>query len=378
MSKKPTVLVTSAAGKTGTPTALQLLEKGFSVRAFVRAKDGRAERLAAAGAEIFVGDQYSLADMRRAMTGVQRAYHCLPVAPNGLHFGTVFAIAAREARLEHVVTLGQWLADPRHPAVGTREAWLNDELIKLLPDTTLTVNNVGWFADNYFLVLEPAAQLGVLPMPLGDGDVKKNAPPSNEDIAAVSVAALADPAHHAGKTYRPTGPALLSPNEIAATMGKALGRKVRYWNISEAMALKAFKAQNRLPFQYALLRYYFEDYRRGAFAVGAPSDAVQTVTSREPESFESIARRYAATRPEAVRSAGNRLRTLAFFARMLATPTPDMAAFEHARELPLLRDPLYSLDSPEWRATHGGGSDAPTLRSKATRPSISPVQSAVA
>ena len=126
----------------------------------------------------------------------------------------------------------------------TRETWLNDELIKLLPETTLIVINVGWFAENYFFALEPAAQLGILPLPLGDGDgdVKKNAPPSNEDIAAVSVAALIDPATHAGSVYRPTGPALLSPNEIAAVLSKVLGRKVRYQDIPEVLFLKALKA----------------------------------------------------------------------------------------------------------------------------------------
>ena len=36
MSKKPIILVTSATGRTGIPTVLQLLEKGFPVRAFVR------------------------------------------------------------------------------------------------------------------------------------------------------------------------------------------------------------------------------------------------------------------------------------------------------------------------------------------------------
>lgn len=217
---QPKILITSAAGKTGLPTALQLLDKGYPVRAFVRRDDTRTKRLRDAGAEIFIGDQYALNDMRQAMAGVQRAYLCAPTAPNGLHFGAVFAVAAAEAQLEHVVTLSQWLADHNHPSVATREVWLNDELVRLLPDTSHTVNNVGWFADNYFMVLEPAAQLGVLPMPLGDGDVKKNAPPSNEDIAAVNVAALIDPASHAGKVYRPTGPELLSPNEIAAVMGK--------------------------------------------------------------------------------------------------------------------------------------------------------------
>ena len=70
MSVKPKTLVTSAAGKTGLPTALQLLEKGYPVRAFVRRDDHRSRRLKEAGAELFVGDQYTLADMRRAMAGM--------------------------------------------------------------------------------------------------------------------------------------------------------------------------------------------------------------------------------------------------------------------------------------------------------------------
>jgi len=41
----------------------------------------------------------------------------------------------------------------------------------------------------------------------------RNAPPSNEDIARVAVAALMDPARHAGKSYRPTGPELLGAEE---------------------------------------------------------------------------------------------------------------------------------------------------------------------
>ena len=112
--------------------------------------------------------------MRKAMTGVQRAYHCSPTQTNTLHFGAVFAIAAAEAKLEHVVMLTQWTAEANHPSVMTREIWMNEQIMRQLPATTLTVINVGWFAENYFRgVLDTISQLGVWPMPLGDGDVKK-------------------------------------------------------------------------------------------------------------------------------------------------------------------------------------------------------------
>ena len=350
---KPRILVTSAAGNTGIPTTLQLLEKGFPVRAFVRSDDHRAKRLRDAGAEIFVGDQYSISDMRRAMDGVQRAYHCAPSAPNALHFGTVFAIAAREAGLEHVVMLAQWLSHADHPSMMTREVWLNEEVLRLLPVTTLTVNNVGWFAENYFMgVLEPAAQLGILPMPLGDGHVKKNAPPSNDDIAAVTVAALIDPAAHAGRIYRPTGPELLSPNEIAAVMGKVLGRTVKYMDVPEAMMLKALKVAGLAEMMPTQLRLYADEYRRGAFAVHAPSNVVEELSGREPEDFETIARRVVAARPEAVRTLGNKLKAIGNFMKILVTAKIDPGAVERRRDHVLLKSPTFVQDSQAWREQH--------------------------
>lgn len=355
MSKKPKILVTSAAGKTGLQTALQLLEKNCPVRAFVRRDDTRAQRLKAAGAEIFTGDQYAIADMRRAMAGIQRAYHCAPTAPNGLHFGAVFAVAAHEARIEHVVHLSQWLSDPHNPSLFTREVWLNERLLKIMPDTTHTEINVGWFADNYFWVLEPAAQLGLLPMPLGDGDIKKNAPPSTEDIAAVNVGALVDPARHAGKTYRPTGPELLSPNEIAEVMGKVLGRKIKYQNISEALFLKAVTALRPANFSFAALtqlRLYVEEYRQGTFAVGGPTRAVQEVAGRPAETFETIVRRIVAERPEARQNLGNKVAAIRSFLKIALTRKPDPDLIEQQRGHVLLNAPSFAYQSEEWRHGH--------------------------
>lgn len=356
MSDNPKILVTSAAGKTGLHTAMQLLKRGFPVRAFVRQNDHRAERLRSAGAEIFVGDQYRLADMRKAMIGVKRAYHCAPTAPNGLHFSNVFAVAAHENRIEHIVTLSQWLSQPEHPSLLTREVFLNDRILALLPDATLTTINVGWFADNYFMVLEPAAQLGLWTMPLGDGDQAKNAPPSNADIAAVAAGALADPANHDGKTYRPTGPALVSPNDIAAAMGRALGRKVRYLDIPEAMFLKALAALRPANFSedaVSQLQLYADEYRRGTFAVGGPSDAVEKVGGRKAEDIDTIARRVVAERPEARRSFGNTSRAVLNFMKILATPKPDTAAIVRRKGHVLLDGPQLCQDNAEWRASHG-------------------------
>ncbi len=355
MSSRPKILVTSAAGKTGLPTALQLLEKGYPVRAFVRRTDHRSQALERAGAEIFVGNQYAMGDMQAAMQGVQRAYQCAPTAPNGLHFNAVFTAAAFEADLEHVVTLSQWLSCRDHPSLFTREVYLADLLIRMRPDMTVTTVNVGWFADNYLMVLDMAAHLGLLAMPLGDGDAKTNAPPSNDDIASVAVGALCDPARHAGKTYRPTGPELLSPNQIAAAMGKALGRRVGYRNISEKMMLKALKAHppsNYSDAAVSQLKIYADEYRRGTFAVNAPTADVRVVGGREPKDFETIVREAVAERRDLRPGFVRKLQAMAGFIKLLATTPPDISSIETDKDFVLLNNPVFSQDDPDWCVTH--------------------------
>ena len=355
MSTHPKILVTSSAGKTGLPVALQLLEKGVPVRAFVRRNDHRAETLKRAGADVFVGNQYDVSDLRKAMQGVQRAYQCAPTAPNGLHFNAAFTVAAAEAELEHVVTLGQWLTSADHLSLFTREVYLSDALARLSPDTTVTSVDPGWFADNYLMVLDAAAHLGIFTMPLGPGNQKKNAPPSNEDIARVAVSALMDSRTHAGNRYRPTGPELLSPNEIAAVMGRALGRKVKYMDISEKMMTKALRANPPSNYSEAAvsqLAIYANEYRRGSFAVNAPTQDVAVVGGREPEAFEDIVRRYVAARPDLQPSFGRRLAAIIGFLKILATPALDLEKIQSDRDYVRPRQPRFSQESDEWAQTH--------------------------
>jgi uncharacterized protein YbjT (DUF2867 family) len=145
---KPKILVTSAAGKTGAATALLLLEKGYPVRALVRRDDARAERLRQAGAEVLAGSLEDIRDLRRAMNGVDRAYFCPPLEPGALRRATLFAVAAQEAKIEAVVQLSQWVADPIHPAAHAREKWLTTRMLSWLPGIGTITVRPGWFADN--------------------------------------------------------------------------------------------------------------------------------------------------------------------------------------------------------------------------------------
>jgi NAD(P)H dehydrogenase (quinone) len=339
---KPTILVTAASGKTGTATALQLLAGGYPVRAMVRREDARTERLRTAGAEITVGSLEDLADLRRCLSGVHRAYFCPPLLAGTLRRATLFAAAAQEVRLEVVVALSQWVADPLHPALHAREKWLSNHVLQTAGVDLVTVAP-GWFADNYMAVLEPVAQFGLMAMPLGDG---LNAPPSNEDIARVIVGALTDPGPHIGNSYRPTGPRLLAPSDIAATFATVLGRRVSYKNVSLTTFVKAAAALGYPDYVITQLYWFLQDYQRNAFGRGAPTEAVLEVGGSPPEDFEQIVRRYVNHSAVTKRTVGAKLRAALHLMRAAAARAPEIdntSTITHA---------TLAVESPIWLQSH--------------------------
>ena len=288
----PKILVTGATGKTGSAVVTQLLAKGVPVRALVRTLDRRSAALAASGAEVVIADIFDPGQLLDAMRGVQRAYYCPPYHPFVIQSASAFAVAARETGLEQIVGLSQWLAGPNHPSLLTRQVWLIDRMFAALPGISHTVINPGFFADSPYLEMMPfAAHLGVFPLPVAGES--RDAPPSVDDIARVAVTALLDPGHHAGKSYRPTGPKLLSVTEMIAVISHVVGRKVRQVRTPLWMFYKAAKAQGAEPILLSGLRHYFRDLDRGAFAVGAPNDTIGELTGKDAEDFETNARRHA-------------------------------------------------------------------------------------
>jgi uncharacterized protein YbjT (DUF2867 family) len=349
---KPTILVTGATGKTGSAVVAQLRERKWPVRAVVRSLDARSARLERLGAEIAVADIFDYDALRAAMAGTSRSYFCPPFHPHMLQGAVTFALAARDAGLESIVSLTQWLASPSHPSHSTRQHWLVDRFFAQLPDVKLTIVNPGLFADSPYLALMPyAALLGVFPMPAQGAS--RNAPPSAEDIARVSVAALLDPATHAGKTYRPTGPELLSLDDMVGIIGGVLGRRVRHVPLPLWMFFKAARMDGYDPFSLIAFGAYMHELNAGAFASNAPTGDVLAVTGREPESFETVARRYAAS-PHVRRTFPNVARAAARFMTVPFRPGLDPARYAAQLSLPAAAAPLYDLESERWKAEHLG------------------------
>lgn len=349
MTTKPRVLVTSAAGRTGAVATIELLRRGFPVRAFVRRDDARAAQLRRAGAEIFVGDLFDLRDAEKALVGVRRAYHCPPFAPNLLHGATVFALAAEQAKLELVVLMSGWNPHPAHPSMLTREHWLANHVYRWMPSVGVIHLNPGLFAFTYLLGLPAIVHLGRLLLPFGDG---LNAPPSNEDIGHVAAELVANPDGRIGRSFRPTGPEAITPQQAADALGRVLGRTVTYQHTSVKMFAKAAAALGSPIFEVTNVRHYAAELAGGTFAVGAPSGHVEELCGRPSEDFETIARRYLAN-PELIApglSAGTRLGAMALLVRIARTRVPDLDTWDHDHDIHRLSNPRFAHENPEWVA----------------------------
>jgi NAD(P)H dehydrogenase (quinone) len=346
--RRPMVLVTGATGKTGTVVAAELLRAGYPVRAMVHREDSRSARLKAQGAEIAVAEMSDVERIGEALKGIQRAFFVPPYDPYMIQGALAFAVAAKDSRLEHIVGLTQWLASPSHPALMTRQLWLVDRLFSMTPGIAHTIVRPGFFADNYLVLTRSAAHLGLFPWIYG---ASRNAPPSTEDIARVAVAALLNPARHAGKAYRPTGPQLLGAREMADAIGRAVGRSVKVVPTPSWVFMKGMRAAGFPTDLISGVRYYIEDHRRGAFEVGAPTTDVLEATGRPAEDFETIARRYAAM-PDNRRTTGNRMREML---RFLTTPlrrNVDLERYDRELRRPFPSRPQFAPESAVWRREH--------------------------
>lgn len=346
----PLILVTGAAGGVGSALVAELRARGLPVRALVRRRDARAARLAALGAEVAVADLHDPDQLADAMKGVHRAFYLPPIRPHMIQGSVAFALAAKGAGIEHIVSMSQWTAHRAHPANMTRQTWLNDGLFDLVPGAGHTVFNPGMFAHNFLRTIDFAALLGIFPVLSGTG---RAAPVSNEDMARTAAVILAEgPDIHAGERYRPTGPALLDGREMAATVGTVLGHKLRAVDLPIWMLAKVARQQGIDLYEITSLRHYMDDMRAGTFAFeGGVTDVVERLTGTAAESFAVTAQRYAAL-PFAQPTFANRLAALLRFLRTPFVPGTDFAQWDRRMALPVAPNPTLSIADPLWRQSH--------------------------
>lgn len=346
---QPKILITGATGKTGGAVVDQLLGKGFPLRAVVRGKDARSAALEQKGVEVVVADMFDPDQILDAIRGTQRAYYLPMFHTHMILASAMFAVAAREAKLEAIVQMGQWLSHRAHPAIMTRQTWVTDRLFADLRGVSHTIINPGMFADNFLRTMDFAALLGIFPVLTGTG---RAAPVSNEDMAKVVAAVLMAPERHSGMSYRPTGPQLLSGKDMAQIVSRVVNHPVVPVNLPFWMFRKVAQQQAIDPLQISGFRYYVEEMRRGTFELdGGVTNVVAELTGAPAETFETTARRYAAM-PFARPTLGNRLKAFINFNLTPFYPGIDLDRWDRQKGFPMPPNASLSIDDERWRAEH--------------------------
>ncbi|HWG28572.1 NmrA family NAD(P)-binding protein [Actinospica sp.] len=275
------ILITTA-GKVGSAAALLLAQREVPVKILVRDPAASAG-LARAGVEVIAGDLRIPASIDAAMRGVAGVVLVSPAVP--AEELNVIDSAVR-AGVNHVVKVTS-KSSLDSPIVRRRgQAQIENALIACGLGYTLLRNNA--YMQNFFMLAPAIAATGGFGASAGDGRIGMI---DTRDVADVAAWIAVAPEPHAGKTYWPTGPEVVSYADAAAVLSEALGRPVAYRQLT-------FEQQKQAMVNAGLPINVAEDNARalGLFADGDAdytTDDVPTLIGRPARTFKQFVADYA-------------------------------------------------------------------------------------
>ncbi|MFI0977052.1 NmrA family transcriptional regulator [Streptomyces sp. NPDC021093] len=264
-----TVLVTAATGKTGRRVADRLAARGVDVRAGSRKGEVRFDW----------ADEGSWGPALAGADAAYVAYYPDLAAPGAVGAMGAFGRTAKEQGVRHLVLLsGRGEPEAAAAEEALREAWGSSG------EGELTIVRGAFFAQNFSEgAMAEGVAAGEIAFPGG-----RTAEPwvDADDLADVIVAALTEDGH-AGQVHEVTGPRLLTFAEVAAEIGRAAGREVRYVPVTVAEYSAALQ-QYGLPAPEAdWLAELFGTLLDGHNA--STTDTVRRVLGREARDFRGFA-----------------------------------------------------------------------------------------
>jgi uncharacterized protein YbjT (DUF2867 family) len=217
--------VTGATGRVGREVVAHLVAAGVPVRALTRRPDTADFP---ANVEVVAGDLTIPESLDASLKGVSAVFlvWTLPVT-------TAPAVIERVAHsAQRIVLLSAPHRTP-HPFFQQPNpmAVLYTEIERIIAATNVasTIIRPGMFASNALFWWAPAIREGdVVRWPYGAAET---APIDERDVASVAARALYEDGH-AGGDYVLTGPESLSQAEQVAAIGDAIGRRIRFEELS--------------------------------------------------------------------------------------------------------------------------------------------------
>jgi uncharacterized protein YbjT (DUF2867 family) len=269
-------LITGATGNIGSLVVLRLIARGERPRVFVRNAE-KARARYGDRVDVAVGDLEDARSLAEALVGVEALF--LVNSGHGLDVrDRAAAEVAKAAGVRHLVKLSS--IDAREQNVGTGVWHARGEAAIRASGIGFTFVQPSGFMSNALFWARSIKSEGVVRSSTAGGKIPFI---HSDDIADVAVHALTtrDPE---GASTPITGPEALSYAEMTAKIGRAIGKSLRYENISDEEARKQQMAWNApAPMVEARLSI-FRAIREGRLA--RVTDTVERVLGRAPIPFE--------------------------------------------------------------------------------------------
>jgi uncharacterized protein YbjT (DUF2867 family) len=280
------ILVTGATGTIGKEVVRALRAKNLDVRAGARTPE-KLKALEALGAEVVALDYEDPASVKAAFQGVDRVFLLTPFVEDPIPLVKGALQAARDAGVRFVLRMSAGGADASSPAVLARHHGEGENLVKE-SGIPWAIIRPTFFMDNFQNYSGQSIKgQGAVYGAAGTGKI---AYVSSADVGAVAAEILANPEKHASKLYEITGAEALTEEQAVAEISRALGREIKYFNMS-SKDYEAALRQWGLPGWQIDGLVLLESVKANGWASGIVS-TVKDLTGREPERFPSFLARH--------------------------------------------------------------------------------------
>jgi uncharacterized protein YbjT (DUF2867 family) len=272
------ILIFGAGGAVGSEVARQLQAAGVPFKAgySTEAKAGTAR---GEGIDAVVADYNDPDSLDRALIGVDTVFL---LSPSDADLELKAVEAAKRALVTHIVKLSAW---------GAEMDSFSFARIHRQVERAIEASGIAWtfLRPNGFMQNmanysgQSIREQGAFYNAVGDARISHI---DIRDIAAVAVKALTEPGHE-HKAYALSGPEALTYAEMASTLSAALGKPVKYVDLTPEQYKQGMMGAGIPEFYADRLLDLARAYREG---IAAPvTGEVKRITGREPISFAQYA-----------------------------------------------------------------------------------------
>jgi uncharacterized protein YbjT (DUF2867 family) len=272
------ILITGSTGVVGSAVIRELGNRGTkNIRAMIRNEKDRSKL--PQGAEPVVADFTNSASLTKALQGVDTAFLVCSPVPDLVQLETNFLQACQQAKVGHLVYNSALGAADFPKTFPSWHRKVEDKAREMkLSCASIRPNGFMQNIANYFggSIKSQGAFYGTI------GDAKVSFI-DVRDVAAAVAGALLNKST-AGKAYELSGPEAVSYPELAARLTTALGKPIKYVNLTREQMIQGMVASG-MPEAAASAVVDLDDYYKTG--KGAASDReLRQLINREPRKLD--------------------------------------------------------------------------------------------